>query len=55
MQLLQLVHGRIDERLRSRGTLESLAALVEHGYIGRADGAKLDESYRFMRVLEHHR
>ena len=53
VQLLQLVHGRIDERLRSRGTLESLAALVEHGYIGRADGAKLDESYRFMRVLEH--
>lgn len=53
VQLLQLVHGRIDERLRFRGTLESLAALVEHGYIGRADGGKLDEAYRFLRVLEH--
>ncbi|MGB3954907.1 MAG: bifunctional [glutamine synthetase] adenylyltransferase/[glutamine synthetase]-adenylyl-L-tyrosine phosphorylase, partial [Brooklawnia sp.] len=53
VQLLQLVHGRIDERLRLRGTLESLAALVEHGYIGRVDGRKLDEAYRFLRVLEH--
>lgn len=53
VQLLQLVHGRIDPRLRHRGTLESLAALVEHGYIGRADGAKLAEAYRFLRVLEH--
>ena len=53
VQLLQLVHGRIDERLRLRGTLESLAALVEHGYIGRADGRQLDEAYRFLRVLEH--
>ncbi len=53
VQLLQLVHGRADERLRSRGTLESLAALVDHGYISRTDGASLDESYRFLRVLEH--
>ena len=53
VQVLQLVHGRADERLRTTATLPSLARLVEHGYIGRADGTNLDESYRFMRVLEH--
>lgn len=53
VQVLQLVHGRADDRLRMPGTLDALAALVEHGYIGRADGAELDESYRFLRVLEH--
>lgn len=53
VQLLQLVHGRADERIRSRGTLEGLGELVECGYIGRADGAELDRHYRFMRSLEH--
>ena len=36
VQLLQLVHGRADERLRLRGTFEALDALVDHGYVGRA-------------------
>ncbi|HMR49492.1 MAG TPA: bifunctional [glutamine synthetase] adenylyltransferase/[glutamine synthetase]-adenylyl-L-tyrosine phosphorylase [Arachnia sp.] len=53
VQLLQLVHGRADDRLRLRGTFEALHALVEHGYIGRADGAEMEEAYRFQRVLEH--
>lgn len=53
VQMLQLVHGRADERLRTTATLPSLARLMEFGYIGRADGVHLDESYRFMRVLEH--
>lgn len=53
VQLLQLVHGRADDRLRQPGTLPALRALTEHGYIGRADGAKLAEAYRFARVLEH--
>lgn len=53
VQLLQLVHGRLDVRLREPGTLAALASLVEHGYIGRADGASLDQAYRFMRLLEH--
>lgn len=53
VQLLQLVHGRADERLRLRGTFEGLDALVQCGYVGRADGAQLDEAYRFQRVLEH--
>jgi glutamate-ammonia-ligase adenylyltransferase len=53
VQLLQLVHGRSDERLRLRGTFDALEALVDHGYIGRADGAELRSAYEFQRVLEH--
>ena len=53
VQLLQLVHGRADERLRLRATLPALAALIQHGYVGREDGARLAEAYRFQRLLEH--
>ena len=53
VQLLQLVHGRADERLRRRGTFEALTQLVEAGYIGRTDGAELNDAYRFQRALEH--
>jgi glutamate-ammonia-ligase adenylyltransferase len=53
VQLLQLVHGRTDESLRSPNTLEALDALIAGGYVGRADGAVLDEAYRFLRTLEH--
>lgn len=53
VQLLQLVHGRGDERVRARGTFEALRALVAFGYIGREDGADMATAYRFQRVLEH--
>jgi glutamate-ammonia-ligase adenylyltransferase len=53
VQLLQLVHGRADESLRSPSTLEALAALAAGGYVGRDDGANLAASYRFLRLLEH--
>lgn len=53
VQLLQLVHGRADERLRLRGTFEALNALVDHGYVGRADGFDLGTAYRLQRLLEH--
>ncbi|OZM77402.1 bifunctional [glutamine synthetase] adenylyltransferase/[glutamine synthetase]-adenylyl-L-tyrosine phosphorylase [Pseudonocardia sp. MH-G8] len=53
VQLLQLVHGRTDEALRSPSTLEALAALAGGGYIARDDGANLAASYRFLRLLEH--
>src|SRR5690606_36075856 len=53
VQLLQLVHGRADDRLRTRGTLPALRALVKYGYVGRRDGADLAESYGFIRTLEH--
>ena len=53
VQLLQLVHGRGDERLRLRGTFEALDALIAHGYVGRADGHDLNTAYRLQRLLEH--
>ncbi|OLF06739.1 bifunctional [glutamine synthetase] adenylyltransferase/[glutamine synthetase]-adenylyl-L-tyrosine phosphorylase [Actinophytocola xanthii] len=53
VQLLQLVHGRTDEALRLRSTVDTLAALGAGGYVGRADAAELGESYRFLRLLEH--
>ena len=53
VQLLQLVHGRHDETLRSRTTLTALRALRDGGYVGRADAAKMERSYRQLRVWEH--
>ena len=53
VQLLQLVHGLDDESLRTRGTLESLAALEAGGYIGRAEAAAFAQDYRVLRLLEH--
>ncbi|SFS68152.1 bifunctional [glutamine synthetase] adenylyltransferase/[glutamine synthetase]-adenylyl-L-tyrosine phosphorylase [Saccharopolyspora flava] len=53
VQLLQMVHGRSDESLRSSSTLEALRALGDGGYVARADAADLIDSYRFLRTVEH--
>lgn len=53
VQLLQLVHGQTDDTVRTRGTLESLAALAGKGYVGRPEAASFAENYRFLRTLEH--
>jgi glutamate-ammonia-ligase adenylyltransferase len=53
VQLLQLVHGRVDETLREPGTLPTLRALVAGGYVGREDGETLLRGYRFLRAVEH--
>ncbi|MGV8978809.1 MAG: bifunctional [glutamine synthetase] adenylyltransferase/[glutamine synthetase]-adenylyl-L-tyrosine phosphorylase [Cellulomonas sp.] len=53
VQLLQLVHGRADEAIRSPNTLTALAALAAGGYVGRESAAQLAVCYRFLRVLEH--
>ncbi|MET7751906.1 bifunctional [glutamine synthetase] adenylyltransferase/[glutamine synthetase]-adenylyl-L-tyrosine phosphorylase [Micromonospora sp. NPDC005367] len=53
VQLLQLVHGRGDESLREPGTIPALRALVDGGYVGRADGEALLRGYRFLRRVEH--
>ena len=53
VQLLQLVHGRGDEALRSGSTLDALRALAARGYVGRGDGEALASAYRFLRVVEH--
>jgi glutamate-ammonia-ligase adenylyltransferase len=53
VQLLQLVHGRSDDTVRSPATLPALAALADGGYVGRADAASLAVAYRFLRSVEH--
>jgi len=53
VQLLQLVHGLVDENVRVRGTLPALLRLVDQGYIGRVEAAEFAEQYRFLRLLEH--
>ncbi len=53
VQLLQLVHGRLDPGLRSPNTLGALRALAAAGYVGRADAARLSVCYRFLRLIEH--
>jgi glutamate-ammonia-ligase adenylyltransferase len=53
VQLLQLVHGRADDTLRSENTLEALQALAAGGYVGREDARHLDEAYRWLRTVEH--
>jgi glutamate-ammonia-ligase adenylyltransferase len=53
VQLLQLVHGRADPRLRTGNTTSGLEALATYGYVGRDDAAEMDRAYRFLRALEH--
>ncbi|MFE7036799.1 bifunctional [glutamine synthetase] adenylyltransferase/[glutamine synthetase]-adenylyl-L-tyrosine phosphorylase [Streptomyces sp. NPDC057621] len=53
VQLLQLVHGRVDTSLRSGTTLDALKALAAGGYVGRVDAVQFDEAYRFLRSMEH--
>lgn len=53
VQLLQLVHGQIDDTLRERDTLNALAALAAAGYIGRDEAASFGDDYRILRLIEH--
>ncbi|WOQ70727.1 bifunctional [glutamine synthetase] adenylyltransferase/[glutamine synthetase]-adenylyl-L-tyrosine phosphorylase [Microbacterium limosum] len=53
VQLLQLVHGRDDELIRQRSTLDALDALEAGGYIGRSDATVFAHDYRLLRLLEH--
>ncbi|WP_199421936.1 bifunctional [glutamine synthetase] adenylyltransferase/[glutamine synthetase]-adenylyl-L-tyrosine phosphorylase [Actinotalea solisilvae] len=53
VQLLQLVHGRSDDMIRSASTLTALASLAAGGYVGRDHAARLAVCYRLLRVLEH--
>ena len=53
VQLLQLVHGRRDEGLRTANTLEGLRALAHRAYVGDQDAAELTDAYRFLRKVEH--
>ncbi len=53
VQLLQLVHGRMDPDLRAPATLDALDSLAAAGYVEAADQKHLAEAYRFLRNLEH--
>ena len=53
VQLLQMVHGRSDDMVRSPNTLQALDQLAAWGYVGREDAVALSEAYRFLRTLEH--
>ena len=53
VQLLQLVHGKLDTALRMPGTLDALDAMAAHRYLDDDDHALLRDSYLFLRDLEH--
>ena len=53
VQLLQLVHGRDDDRIRSATTLVALAQLAAGGYVERRDVGRLGDAYVFLRTVEH--
>ncbi len=53
VQLLQLVHGKTEESVRVRNTLEAIRALAELSYIGRRDAEAFAAAYRYLRLLEH--
>ena len=53
VQLLQIVHGRRDERLRTPKTLTALLTLAAEGYVADPDAEALAEAYRFLRRVEH--
>ncbi|HSK96421.1 MAG TPA: hypothetical protein VK891_07385, partial [Euzebyales bacterium] len=53
VQLLQLVHGRVDVSLRTPNTLEGLRALAAGGYIDEGDANLFGDAYQFLRTVEH--
>jgi glutamate-ammonia-ligase adenylyltransferase len=53
VQLLQLIRGGRDPRLRTPSTRDALALLARLGEISADDAATLGESYAFLRNLEH--
>jgi glutamate-ammonia-ligase adenylyltransferase len=53
VQLLQLVHGRVDPDLRSPTTLTALGELAAAGYVAAEDAVALEDAYRFLRAAEH--
>jgi glutamate-ammonia-ligase adenylyltransferase len=53
VQLLQLVHGRTDPRIRTPTTLDALESLAEGGYVSSDDASRLIEAYVWLRTVEH--
>lgn len=53
VQLLQLVHGASDDRVRAPATMVALRELAAAGYVGRQDAEQFERDYRTLRVMEH--
>jgi glutamate-ammonia-ligase adenylyltransferase len=53
VQVLQLINGGRDERVRTRGSLATLQRLVACRYLPEDEGAALAGAYRFLRNVEH--
>lgn len=53
VQTLQMVWGGRDPSLRIRPTLTAMARLVETGHLEAPTRTQLEESYRFLRQVEH--
>ncbi len=53
IQLLQLVHGHLDDELRGANTLDTLREMTDAGYIDDGDGESMAAAYRLLRTVEH--
>ena len=53
VQVLQLINGGRDERLRGGGSLPTLARLMANGYLPADEGETLRQAYLFLRNVEH--
>nr|WP_294514233.1 bifunctional [glutamine synthetase] adenylyltransferase/[glutamine synthetase]-adenylyl-L-tyrosine phosphorylase [uncultured Rhodopila sp.] len=53
VQTLQMVWGGRDPTLRMRPTLQALKRLTETGHLAETARQQLEESYRFLREVEH--
>jgi glutamate-ammonia-ligase adenylyltransferase len=53
IQLLQMVHGRIDEKIRSPRTLDAIEQTRDAGYIGRKVADEIMYAYKLLRYVEH--
>ncbi len=53
VQLLQLVHGRHDDGVRSASTIDALGQLADGGYVDLPDAERLVDAYCFLRTVEH--
>lgn len=53
VQLLQLVHGRVDEQLHVRDTLTAIEALGAGEYVSSRDQEAMSRCYQQLRLFEH--
>ncbi|MCK5235396.1 MAG: bifunctional [glutamate--ammonia ligase]-adenylyl-L-tyrosine phosphorylase/[glutamate--ammonia-ligase] adenylyltransferase, partial [Deltaproteobacteria bacterium] len=53
VQVLQIIHGGKNKDLRMRGTMEAIKKLTAAGLISKEDELVFNQSYCFLRDLEH--